>query len=117
QPFPAMLELLRQARATAVCQPNYLGALNERIVFAMQARCVAIVTTNPRTRQLLADREDLLLVGSEGEGLDAAVAAAQDAEDIRDAAEARAAGFTPDGNLRAMLATMVAAGMLDPALP
>lgn len=118
QPFPAILALLRRARAVAVCQPNYPGALNERIVFAMQARCVAVATANPRTRQLFADGRELLLVGPEGEGLDAAVAAAQEAEDIRDAAQARvAADFTPDGNLRAMLAAMMAAGLLDPALP
>ncbi|MGE4219993.1 MAG: glycosyltransferase [Alphaproteobacteria bacterium] len=117
QPFPAMLALLRRARTAAICQPNYPGALNERIVFAMQARCVAIATANPRTRQLFAEGREILFAGPEGEDLDEAVAAAQDAEGIRDAAATRvAADFTPDGNLRAMLAAMASARLLDPGL-
>ena len=66
QPFPRTLELLRHARATVVCQPNYPGALNERIVFAMQARCAVIMTPNPRTRQLFSHGDHLLFTEFDG---------------------------------------------------
>jgi hypothetical protein len=39
QPFLKTLELLRQTRATVICQPHYPGALNERIVHAPSSPC------------------------------------------------------------------------------
>lgn len=115
-PFTGMLEVLRQARILYVCPPNYPGAVNERIIFAMQARCLVVSLPTPRTQQIFHHGRDLFLTAPDQSDLLELDALARDdavAEPMRDAALDRVSrGFTPDGNLRYMLGRMHAAGLL-----
>ncbi len=115
--FPGMLELLRRTKVLYVCQPHYPGALNERIVFAMQARALVVATPNGRTRQCFEHGRHLFLTAPDLSDLDRWVAAAADetaAEPMRDAALQRIAdGFAPEDNIRYMLGRMRAAGLVD----
>jgi hypothetical protein len=116
QPFLKILELLRLARATVVCQPHYPGALNERIVHAMQARCAVIAMPNPRIRQTFLHRQHLLLTSADLSDLDALIADASRlgvAEPMREGASRRIAErYTPDHIIRYMLASMAEGGLL-----
>lgn len=119
--FLDMLKLTRQSRATVILQPPFPGAVNERIMFSMQARCLVIATPNPRTGQLFTHGEELLFAHGDSNELDAMIDLARDtkvADAIRDRAlEVMQARHTPDGNIRYMLGVMAAHGLLDPDLP
>lgn len=121
QPFTRMLALMRQARTTVVCQPPYPGAVNERIVFAMQAGCAVITTPTPRTRQVFSHGTHLLFSEFDGSDLDDRIEALVDDSVHRTMCDAGATAvgnrFTPDGNVRYMLQAMQSHGLLDDDLP
>ena len=120
-PFPEMLRLFRRSRACFVSQPPFPGAVNERLIFCWQARCVPVTTPNPRTRQMFEHGRELLFVRTDLEDLEEQAAQALDeavAEPIRERAlEYVYARHTPDGNVRRMLQTMRAHGLLEDDLP
>ena len=120
QPFPASLASLRLARATVVCQPHYPGALNERIIHAMQARCAVIATPNVRTGRVFSHQEHLLTTAPDLSDLDAlidAVGRRPTAEAIRDRASQRIAErHQPEHAIRYMLGFMAESGLLGDAI-
>lgn len=119
-PYAEMRSLLGRARATLVCQPHFPGALNERIVHAMQAGCAVLSTPNPRLEQLFRDREQLWTLAPDLSDLDAKLEAAQGDQRQEVARRARThvtGNHTPDAVLRRMLGIMRARGLLDADLP
>jgi Glycosyl transferases group 1 len=115
--FPEVLELLRRAAVTVVCQPHYPGALNERIVHAMQARSVVIATPNPRTSQLFLHGRDLFTTAPDVCNIDDLIDTARRpdiAESMRDHAMRRIAEkHRPENMIRHMLTFMASNGLLD----
>ena len=118
--FLGMLNLLRRAKAICVCQPHFPGALNERIVFAMQARCLVIATPNTRTPQLFEHGRHLFLTAPDLSDVDRWVEAARDdsvADPMREAALRQVTErHTPEGNIRHMLRRLGQAGLMDPGV-
>ncbi|MBF0391968.1 MAG: hypothetical protein HQL38_04740 [Alphaproteobacteria bacterium] len=115
-PFDETLGLLRRARATAICQPNYAGALNERIVFAMQARTVVLSTSNNLTMEHFGDGHDLHYFtpdfSNARDVLQQTMTVAH-AETLRDSAQAKIeAGYSALDNIRRFLQPIQAAGLL-----
>lgn len=115
-PFAETLDLLRRARATAICQPNYAGAVNERIVFAMQARTVVLSTSNSRTLEHFDDGRDLHYFAPDfGNACDLLQQTmnSSHAEALRDSAQAKIeAGYSVIDNIRRFLQPIEAAGLL-----
>ncbi|MBF0332355.1 MAG: hypothetical protein HQL40_01760 [Alphaproteobacteria bacterium] len=115
-PFAETLDLLRRARVTAICQPNYAGAVNERIVFAMQARTVVLSTSNSRTMEHFDDGRDLHYFAPDfGNACDLLQQTMNlsHAEALRDSAQAKIeAGYSVTDNIRRFLQPMEALGLL-----
>jgi hypothetical protein len=112
--------LLRRARATVVCQPHFPGALNERIVHAMQAGCAVIATPNARTSREFVNREHLLTTAVDLSDLDALideVGRPEIAEPMRERARARVSErHLPEHRIRSMLDFLAECGFLDVAI-
>jgi hypothetical protein len=53
-PYQDLLDCYERTQIVLICQPNYAGGVNERLIHAMQRGAAVVSTTNKRTESLFA---------------------------------------------------------------